>query len=157
MKLYIASINSYIMTQFLLSDPKLIAMSMSDDALKDLDKGLGFSTNSKTILGVYTEEKELICCYLVSLFTNETLELHMYLATKYHHSGVARKAFFTLIKYFKEHTTYTGIFTMAPTMCTHIGPTVLSWGFKFIGILPKAMIWREKLQDLNIYIKEIKR
>src|SRR3990167_5612421 len=106
MELHIHPINSYVMTQFLLSDSKLCAMALSDEHLKQLDAGLGFITPINCILGVYNK-KELICCLLVSQLTDITCEWHIYLKTQYHSSGMSVEVKKTFFKWLKANTTCT--------------------------------------------------
>lgn len=152
--LEIRLINNYIMTQFLLADPQLIAMSLCDEALKDLDAGLGYTSPVPTILGIY-QDGELVCCFLLSLLTNVTYEGHIFMGTKWHHTGLGRKINEALKQYLKENTNCKKLMSLAPVACTHVHNALLHSGFKLAGTIPDGMIWREVLQDINIYYEEI--
>lgn len=153
--LNIRLINNYVMTEFLLADKELILMSVCDDGLKQLDLGLGFTSPTNTILGIY-KEQELICCILLSFFTNTTYEWHIYLGTKWHHTGMSKQVKETFYKYLKDNTDCKCLVTLAPIVCVHVHKALLNSGYKLTGTVPNGITWRGQLQDLNIYSEELR-
>ncbi len=153
--LNIRQINNYIMTEFLLADKELILLSLCDESLRQMDAGLGFTSPVPTILGVY-KEQELICCILLSLFTDTTYEWHIYLGTKWHNTGMARKVKDAFYSYLKKNTTCKCLMTAAPIACVHVHKALLNSGYKLVGTITNGVVWREVLQDMNIYSEELK-
>lgn len=154
--LNIMPINNYIMTQFLLNDPELCAMSLCDDHLIALDNGYGFTAPVNTVLGVYDEGK-LICCLLLSMFTDITYEWHIYLGTKHHGKGVSLDVKNTFISWLKENTQCKTLITSVPVVCKWVHKALLNNGARLVGVIPNGITWRQKHTDLNIYSEDIKR
>ena len=154
MDLTITPINTYMMSRFLLDDKKLSIMSLCDQHLKELDKGMGFNTTFPIILGVF-KGQELVCCLLVTMMTDITYEWHIYLASKYHGTGMSKEVKRTFISWLKEHTQCKNLTTNLPVVCTWVHGALTKNGATLVGTIPKGIIWREEETDLNIYYERI--
>lgn len=158
MNIHISPINSYIVTQFLLNDPKLCALALPDNALHNLDSGWGYNPSAFEILGFFDNDNKLLGYIHYTKFTDITIEVHIAISSKEHHTGIARQCFNTFLQYIKDKTNFKVLLAITPQICLkHMHLPLIGGGYKLDGIVPNAIIWREKLQDLYLYSQEIKR
>lgn len=153
MKLYLKKIDNIETTDFLIKDPLLCSMSLSDESLKDLDKGMGYNPPPCSFTGFYNKKnKELLCVMQMTLFTESTILVHVFLQSKLHHSGVLRRISNMYSWYINRHIpSVKKVMIISPAPCHHVHSAVIGLGFKQEGNLSKSIVWREKLEDVFIF------
>lgn len=156
MELYIKEIDNIIATEYLMKDIKLCALALSDDSLKKLDQGQGYCPPPCSMTGFYNKKDELVCFMQATLFTESTLLIHVFLRSDLHHSGILRPITKQYSEYIHKHAPdVKKAMIMSPEPCSHVHAAVKGLGFKKEGCLTKAMVWREKLEDVIIFGRDL--
>lgn len=136
---------------FLVADPNVCYLGLTDNELYILYMNKSYMPlSSSEFAGVFDGE-ELIMLVRSEPFTRDTISLHLFLATKYHHTGKLREIQAFLKDYYRTQTEYKKIVVMSPETCVHVHKVVEAFGFSLEGRLTKCITWRNELVDLLLY------
>lgn len=153
----IKPIDNQTITEFFLSDPALCLLSLRDKDLHDLYyKKQFFPAKESQFVGIY-KKGELVALSRIDPFLDLAFVFHMYVLTKYQHTGLAREVRDLMYQYYLDTTTATKAIVLAPDNCPHVKATAEGFGCKLEGRITKAFEWRGEVVDLLIYALELKR
>ncbi len=145
-----------IVTQFFLSDPKLICLGLPDDEISILYHTGQYPCEDTNIQGLY-EDGELIALNKFEYFTRETINMHFYLSSELHGTRKLDDIFTFMKKWYEDETNILKVLFMVPSSCKHIHAVAKRYGFKQEGHITKCFTWRQELGDITIYSQELDR
>lgn len=156
----IVEIDHELATDFFRADPLLCKIGLSDEDLFNL----AHTTSDKTYvlfpecdwIGIEANNKLIAVCAMEP-FTNQTVELHIYICTFLHHLGINKEVHDIIETYIAEQTTYLKGIVMAPITCPQVYKTLQKFGFEVEGTIKNSFIWRKELVDLLILGKSVNR
>lgn len=89
--------------------------------------------------------------------TNVSICAHFYILPKFWGSGISDVLDQHFEEYVIKHTNALKIICMTPCLCLEVLKALKRFGFRLEGILTKAVIWDDKLVDLFLLGKMLKR
>jgi hypothetical protein len=143
-------------TDFFLSDPKLICLGMADDEMIILHETGQYPCENTNIEGVYDNE-ELIALNKFEYFTRNTINMHFYLKSSLHGSGKLDEIFKFMKTHYEQNTDLIKVLFMVPSVCESVHWVAQKYGFKQEGYITKCFTWRKQLTDIVIYSQELNR
>lgn len=143
-------------TEFFLSDPNLCWIGLPDNDLQSLYHNKKYIQQYNTVLvGIY-DETGLMCVIRWEPFSQVIVSMHVYLATRYHHTGTLRKILHYIKPYFEDPKfPFLKAIIMHPSNVPHVGVALKATGFTYEGTLKDGIVWRQELVDLNFYSIEL--
>ena len=138
---------------FIKSDPNICFLGVHDAGLAALYAGGDYEIppHSK-LLGCFNENGDLVATSRYEMQSEIAINFHMYLATKYHHTGAARATQEAYRQYFMAlNPAIRRAFLQVPAPCVQVINAALSFGCVQEGCLKNALTWREKATDLLIF------
>lgn len=151
--MYISEVNNKDLNKFFFNDPKLAYLGISDDELSYMyEHKEYFMAPSSIHKGVYKGNHELIAVLKYEKFTNETVNCHVYVASKYHKNvdNIVQEVYDCIKDYLTKEGYYKALI-IVPEHCVHIQKAAPKYGFQFEAKITKCYKWRQELCDLLIY------
>lgn len=145
-------------TKFFFNDPKLVLLGLADEEIAFMKRDLKYTfMEGSHYIGVQnTETKELVAILRYEYFTTHTINIHMYISSKYHHTDVPRSVAECLKEYTVNELKIYKVIIIVPSSCHHIHQFAPKHGFKLEGTLTNSFQWREQVVDLLIYGMSLK-
>lgn len=151
-----ATIDLDLIKKIMLEDPKLFYACSSDDEL--VDYGLSqWNPNSNQNYLVLRQEGEIIGYGHWNYITNITADGHARLCSKYWGSGLSQEAYKAAEDWFKEHTQVYKFVLKIPQSQEHALKAAAAAGYEVEGVLMGAIVWRNKVENLILMSKFIRR
>ena len=153
----VISITPKDISDFFLSDPKLMLLGLPDE-----DIGLLYTTGTLPIhpasvyKGMY-EEDELVAIVKWELFTSNSINMHIYIKSNRQHEGLLGSIESSLERWLIENTELTKVIFMVPEPCTHVHKAMVNYGYVKEGLITNSFQWRQSQVGLVLYGKDIKR
>lgn len=143
-------------TEFYLSDPKLIYQALSDEEMVGLYETKKYTClPNSNYIGI-EHDGEFLALIHWEVFTQTAVVVHVRLKTKYQGTGIIKDIFLLAADYFTK-LNKTTVISFAPESCIHASKALLKLGFKEQCLLPNTITWRQKLQGLYMYSLELPR
>ncbi len=136
---------------FFLSDPNVSYLGLADENLESMYReGKYLQSDTSYILGIYNDG-ELIALFKWELFTLQTINIHLFISTKYQKQGNMTNIFNHMHKHLLEKTEFEKVITMVPSPCEHVWKPLEHLGFTREANLTKCLKWRQAIVDMFIY------
>lgn len=146
------SITSEIATVFFFSDPILILLGLSDEEMAIMHKLKKYElSEGSNYIGIQDSHDKLVAIVKYEWFTTHTINFHMYIQSKYHHTKEIKSITNFIKQYFKDTLKINKAIIMVPSSCDHIHSFAPKYGFKKEGHITNAYQWRQELVDIIIY------
>lgn len=147
----IKHITKQAVTRFLLNDPVLCNIGLSDTELQLIKEKKKYNLGPTAIpLGLFNEDK-LIAYIRCELITEHSINVHIFLSSSMHHKGVLRQLRETFENWLLKETGIMKCVFMAPESCAQVINACKGMGFNLEGRLTKCIEWRGKLVDLLLF------
>lgn len=160
MKLIADNIVPDSITRFFLADPSLVYLGLPDDDLVSLCYEKRYIPKENSIYkGMYNvDTDELVGIMKLELFTDVSVNIHLYLLTGLHHQGYSKAIGQACYDYVRDYCpNIHKIILMAPESCEHVHKAAERFGMNLEGKLTKVLMWRKKLQDVLLYAINVDR
>lgn len=148
-------LNEQEISDFIINDPKLAYMGFSDTELTAMYQNKKYPLAPGSYYVGIEDDKELIAILKWEAFTEITLNIHLYIASKYHGKGVLKDVYKFLYSHFLKETNIKKLLIMSPDCCPHTCKAAVKMGFKLQAQLANTMMWRQQLVGINIYSLDI--
>lgn len=139
-----------------MSDPKLSYIGLSDEDLSYMyTYNAYYLKKNAQYKGIYSE-RELICIAKYEPFSENTVNVHIYTASRFHKKNhYTKEAHSEFYNYLRDNTGYERILCMVPACCFHVVGAIESFGFKLEGNISRSILWRRTTVDLLMYCMDI--
>lgn len=145
------------LTEFFITDPKLMLMGLSDEELALFYKNKKyFINNYSNYMGIKNDDNNLIAIFKWENFTINTLNLHVYITTKLQNKIITKTIISLIRDYFLKNSDCNKIIFMVPEPCTHVIKFLTRLGISQEGYLKNSYYWRQKLTGIFIFGYELK-
>lgn len=145
-------------TEFFLSDPKLICMGLSDEEMVNLFEGKKYECvlNSYYMKAVDDNDfnEEIYAIVQWELFTQKSIVLHVRVKSKYQKTNIVDELHKIIIEFFKN-LNMTTLISFSPESCLHTRKCLKRFNFKEECMIPNSIVWRENLEGLYMYSKSL--
>lgn len=101
-------------------------------------------------------QKELCGMFELKDFNKITLDAHIYIMPRYQNGLLSLKAVKAAKEYLKENTEIYRVITTVPIECEHVHKFLKKTDFEINGLIPKSIIFNDKLQDTVLYSLQIR-
>jgi hypothetical protein len=136
---------------FFLKDPNVSFLGLTDDNLQSMySQGKYLSGSHSCMLGIY-EGEDLCAIFKWELFTPETINIHLFVGTKWHKTGQMSKIFYFMKNHLETKTSFKKVIAMVPSVCEHVWKPLEHFNFVREAHLTKCLVWRNELVDMFIY------
>jgi len=149
----ITVIDSDVVKEFFLADPKLAYLSLPDAALVDLAKNKYEVYSNERLIGFYSDNK-LIAVGRYESFTDCAVTYHLYINSALHGTPVLNEIN-EIAHDFLRKLNYKVAVVFTPSSCVHVHKAAEKRGYALNGRIPNGQIWRQQLVDTLIYSKEL--
>ena len=140
--------------EFFKNDLNLCYLGLGDQYLAQLYYNDVYACDKDAHMdGVYVDN-ELAAIFKYDYFSKICLNIHFYLKSKYHNTGMLRKMAEFIYPIAKSRG-ITKMVTMVPHTCPHVLEAMEGLGWNKEGTITKCQEWRQKIVDLIIYGKEL--
>lgn len=133
------------------NDRLLCERALPDNELKSiLETGRYKSDSVSNYVGMY-DDNTLFSVAKWECFTSVVVNLHIYISSLLHGKGLTKDIQDIYKQWFKTRTNFVKAVILAPSSCIQVHKSVELAEFKLEGTLTKSIVWRGKLEDINIY------
>lgn len=140
-----------------MSDPKLAYLSLSDEELYQLHKTGEYPIEDTSLYTGLAEDDKLVAILKWEWFSSVALNMHLYLRSELHHTGLLGRIYAFLYGHFKENTNIQKLLFMVPESCEHVHGAAKKYNLVQEGRIKKCCKWRNELNDVLIYSIDIDR
>lgn len=136
----------------IMCDPLLFKASMPDEDLAALKAGT-WEPHDQCIYLNY-DNKAIIRLYSL---TNLSVDMHIHLKPEFWGTGTSESLAAAVEKYLVENTNFCKIVIQTPACCRAVLKAATRDGYSLEGILTASILWRDKVENLILMSKFIKR
>lgn len=153
---FVEDVTESELTNFFIEDPRLAYLALSDTDLTQLheEKRLGKSYNSAYFK--VTKKDEIVSIIKCEKFSELAACTHLYIKSKYHHTGLYPKVCDLLVNHILAVTDFKKIILTVPKPCEHVGRAAVKYGMRLGAELENIVIWRQKPVNLLYYTLDIR-
>lgn len=138
-------------SDFIINDPKLIYMGFNDNELIYMHENKKYKLVPFSYYIGIEKDEELVCVLKWESFTEHCVNIHPYIASRYHGKGVLTEIYHFLWEHFIDQTEIKKVIAMVPESCIHSAKACEKHGFKKEGYISKCHLWRKELVGIIIY------
>jgi len=145
-----------IVSQFFLSDPKLVCLGLPDDEMTTLFQTGQYPCEDTNIAGVY-ENDRLIALHKFEYFTAHAINVHFYLNSELHGTDKLGQIFYFMKNHLEQNTNLMKVLFMVPSSCIHVQKAAEKFGLVKEGHITNVFVWRQEPCDIIIYGHDLER
>ena len=136
----------------IMCDPLLFNASMPDEDIAAFKAGT-WEPNDNAIYLNY-DDKAIIRLYPL---TNLSVDMHIHLKSEFWGTGVSDEMSKHIEQYLIENTQFCKIVIQTPACCREVLKAATRDGYSLEGILTASILWRDKVENLILMSKFIRR
>lgn len=140
----------------IMTDNRLFKASMPDEDIVALEHNVWEPDDSCKYLVFYKAEIPIAVIRLYTL-ANLTVDMHVHLLPEYWGDGTSRTVETYVEDWLKENTNYCKIVIQTPQCCKNVLVAATREGYELEGVLTGAIYWRNKIENIVLMSKFIKR
>jgi len=145
-------------SNFIVNDPRLVYMGFSDSDIAYIYDNNSYECHpGSQYIGIIDKDEGLVCVLKWEQFEYQVVNVHAYIASRFHGTGMATKTYNFMYQHFAENTDTRKVVTFIPEPCVHVIKAAEKHGFKQEGCITKGCMWRQEVTDLYIYGLDIVR